>query len=119
MNLKQVFSLTLFALFIVLSVGHSFPGFRSALQATRYGPWIGVFGGILMVVISNSATVYQLWTGKASTWNWQSPETGYQGWVLRKTHPLSYWFRLALWLAITIVIDAVLILIVAHRISAN
>jgi len=119
MNWKQALSLTAFAMFIVLSIGQNFPGFRSALQSSTFAPLIGWICGIAVVVLSNGMTAYQLWTGKASTWDWQSHETGYQGWVLRKTHPLSYWFRLALWLTITIGIDAVLILIVAHRISAN
>jgi hypothetical protein len=109
MNWKAVLSLTVFAAFLILSIGHNFPAFRSAMQSLPYKPVISVILGIVLLVVTNAMTVYQLWTGKASTWDWESPEKGYQGWLLRSEHPFGYWFRVLLWTFLAVVFDAGLV----------
>jgi hypothetical protein len=108
MKLRAGLSLTLFAAFVVLSLGRFVPSFREATRSLSIAPVIGTLSCVLLVFLSNGMTAYQLWTGKASAWDWKSPENGYQGWISRSDHPYSYWFRVALWLAITLLVDAVL-----------
>lgn len=109
MNWKAGLSLAVFAAFLTLSIGHNFPAFRSAMQSLPFKPVIAVIIGLVLLVLTNAMTVYQLWTGKASTWDWASPEKGYQGWLLRSEHPFGYWFRVLLWILLALVFDVALV----------
>ena len=105
MKLKLLFGLGAFGLFVFLSVARFVPAFRSWAAQNPMPFWFDVVLIVGLVLLANFMTVYQLWTGRASAWNWGSPETGYQGWVIRSHQPFGYWFRIALWGAITCVFD--------------
>jgi hypothetical protein len=62
--------------------------------------WMLALGSYATVV-----SIYQLLSGKASSWDFQRPFP-WQGWILRRERPWAYWPRLVLWLAVSAVFDA-------------
>jgi hypothetical protein len=56
-----------------------------------------------MAVISVAFLGYQLWTGKAGAWAWQTKSKDHSFFLLRSEQPLAYWFRIALWAFISCV----------------
>ena len=109
MKLKPLISIGIFGLFVFLSVARFTPAFRSWAAQYPMPHWFAAFLMLGMALLANFMTAYQLWMGKASAWNWNSPATGYQGWVIRSRKPLGYWFRIALWGLITCVFDVAIV----------
>jgi len=116
MKLKPLLGLGIFTLFAFLSIARFVPAFRSWAAHHPMPYWFAAVLLVEMVLLANFMTVYQLWTGRASAWNWGSPETGYQGWVIRSRQPFGYWFRIALWGVITCVLDGALVFAVIQHV---
>jgi hypothetical protein len=118
-NWKQIVTLTILALYGIFTIGRFIPGFGSALRSIPIPHVIGVAVVVAWLVFLNGVTAYQLWTGKASTWDWEAPQKGYQGWIHRSQHPFSYWFRVLLFLAIALFFDFAAILFLADKIRTH
>ena len=115
-NWKQAATFAILALLGILNIGRFIPGFGEALRSMPFSKTIGDSVGIAGIIFLNAVTAYQLWTGKASAWNWDSPKTGYQGWIRRSQHPLSYWPRVLLFLVLTLGVDFVIFLLLTGKI---
>jgi hypothetical protein len=111
---KPLISIGVFGLFIFLSVARFSPAFRSWAAQHPMPQWFAAFLMLGMALVANFMTAYQLWSGKASSWNWNSPANGYQGWINRSRQPLGYWLRIALWGLITGVVDVAIVVAVVQ-----
>jgi len=75
-----------------------------------------LFFGVLLAAL-HAFAIYQLVSGKANCWPWQTKSAITRWWLYRTEQPTAFWFRIGGWSFLCMFLDALLFSVVIKVLS--